>query len=600
MAVIIVIGLLVVGMASSFLDSQNVGASNNKLKNIIGSSGISIIDVVADSDGDAAIVLKNLDIEKYSIDSIRVGDNTLDYDHDLSFGGNGAFYLSDLGDSCTCGANQKSVVCNFFITRTSQHSIQETIEFEVSVDCVDNVSGDFITSNSSQTSIINKQTISFAKTALSDGDNMASVVATDSQGNSYVGGLFRDTLNFGGEYDLTATPNTWTYNLFFAKYDSGGNLEWSKSIENATNTHQINGLEVDSLDNVYGLGYFYGDLNFGGDYNFNSVGYAPFIAKYDSSGNLIFAKSFYANGGMYVGGSKLINDYIYFTGYFDGDLNFGGDYNLNVSETSIYFAKSDLSGNIVYAKEITSDGTVIGSGITADSAGNIYLTGSFSGNMDFGESYSFSNATYDAFIAKYDSSGNILWVKVPSDSGNTFAQNIEVDSSGNVYACGYANIGVTLDFENGHNLLGNGFYLVKYDSDGNSLWAKDAVTENYGYAFDIELDSSENIYEYGRFKGDLNFGGDNNISSKSGSSFPNIFLVKYLPTGEVDWAQTVENATNSVSVGDFKGNGLEIDLENNVYISGDFYDYVDFGNSNILDSSVTTTRDFFIAKYGVN
>ena len=86
-------------------------------------------------------------------------------------------------------------------------------------------------------------------------------------------------------------------------------------------------------------------------------------------------------------------------------------------------------------------GDANGSGIALD--GNIYLTGNYANNAQFGTfSFTSQNFGYDVFVARCNSSGVFKWVQSAGGTGNDSGTGIGVDGSGNVYVTGdYAGIG---------------------------------------------------------------------------------------------------------------------------------------------------------------
>ncbi|MDB5200783.1 MAG: C-terminal target protein [Ferruginibacter sp.] len=105
--------------------------------------------------------------------------------------------------------------------------------------------------------------------------------------------------------------------------------------------------------------------------------------------------------------------------------------------------------------------------IANDASGNVYTTGYFMGSLTIGgitinttgDGTSAANYDEDAFIAKYNSAGNIIWLKrygIAATASHQRGQSINVDASGNVY------VGI-----------GRGFpELLKYDAAGNLVWNK--------------------------------------------------------------------------------------------------------------------------------
>ncbi|MDP6912257.1 MAG: SBBP repeat-containing protein, partial [Acidimicrobiales bacterium] len=151
-----------------------------------------------------------------------------------------------------------------------------------------------------------------------------------------------------------------------------------------------------------------------------------------------------------------------------------------------------------------------GYSVVVDSSGNIYTTGRFgsagSGNetVDFDPGPGTANLTpngggYDAFVSKLDSSGNYVWAKSFGDSGNDSGAWVAVDSSGNVYTTGSFGVG-PVDFDPGSGTdsrTSNGVlqdvYVLKLDSAGDYVWAKNFGDTNPDYGYSVAVDSSGNV-----------------------------------------------------------------------------------------------------------
>ena len=93
------------------------------------------------------------------------------------------------------------------------------------------------------------------------GNDYGNSVSVDSLGNVYITGYFdSSTIDFGGG----ELKNAGRGDIFLAKFDSNGNHIWSKSF-GVGEWDKSNSVSVDSLGNVYGIGYFYGsNIDFGG------------------------------------------------------------------------------------------------------------------------------------------------------------------------------------------------------------------------------------------------------------------------------------------------------------------------------------------------
>ena len=271
----------------------------------------------------------------------------------------------------------------------------------------------------------------------------------------------------------------------------------------------------------------------------------------------------------------------YVTGYFRGTVTFFGNCTLTGSANdTIFLAKLDNSGNCIWVKSapMTGNASCRGSGIAVDNAGNVYVTGTFSGSVTFGSTTLISPGAYggspDIFVAKLDSAGNWLWAKgagaTYSDKGN----GIALDSSGNVYVTGVFQ--GTVSFGS-NTLTSSGFkaFVAKLDNNGNWLWAKQAEAANNSFGSGIAVDGSANVYLIGTFGGTPSWG---------------IFAAKLDSDGNWLWAKNAGGAWGD------GGYGIAVDSSANVYVTGMFQGTVSFGSIDLTSSGL----DIFVAKLDTN
>ncbi|MCI0528192.1 MAG: SBBP repeat-containing protein, partial [Nitrospira sp.] len=243
--------------------------------------------------------------------------------------------------------------------------------------------------------------------------------------------------------------------IFIAKYDTSGNFLWAKRAGGAVVGTDPNAIEdigvdvfMDSQGNNVVTGYFSGTATFGvGELNqmtLTSAGAADiFIAKYSASGNLIWAKR--AGGTGEDHGREIVIDSLgntYVTGHFQNTAAFDTITLTSTGGLDLFLAKYDTSGNLVWIKQFGGTGDDIGRGIDVDNSINIYLTGTFMNTITFGSTVLTSAGNEDAFLVKCDGSGNVLWAKRGGGTGLDRPKNIVVDESGNSYLSGHYN-GIT-------------------------------------------------------------------------------------------------------------------------------------------------------------
>ena len=230
----------------------------------------------------------------------------------------------------------------------------------------------------------NNGNLSWAKKAGEANDARAFSIATDPNGNAYITGWFRVAANFDA-ITLSSTGNT---DFFLTKYNPAGNVVWAKSTTCVLDDGG-NSVSVDPSGNIYITGSFaspsivFGSVTLtnsnppGSTYH-NNI----FLVKYDSSGNVSWAKSAggTSNGGNDIGYAvSAYNGGVYVSGGFDSPVMQMGSYTLDPVQTGnnpMFIANYNASGDVVYATFL-EDGGAIRNSLSTDMLGNLYVTASF-------------------------------------------------------------------------------------------------------------------------------------------------------------------------------------------------------------------------------
>ncbi|MGD0711061.1 MAG: T9SS type A sorting domain-containing protein [Bacteroidales bacterium] len=357
-------------------------------------------------------------------------------------------------------------------------------------------------------------------------------VTTDDSGNVYLAGFFySNTLKF----DTTTLINTDTNycDLFLVKLNASGNVLWAKSATGNDND-EVYSVAADTAGNVCIAGCFYSDtLIFGSDTLANSGLFDIFIAKYDGNGNLLLAKS--AGGTGYDGASAIALDgsgNAYLAGWFESPtLIFGSVTLTNAGYEDIFLVKYDTGGNVVWAKSAGGTDDDNANSLALDPSGNIYMIGDFySSTLNFGSTTLTNTGGDNLFIAKYDNSGNVQWAK--SAQGNADGKSVIVGTSGNIYMAGdfgspTLSFG-TITLKNADTLGNtNDIFLTKFDAGGNTYWAKSIGGKDDEGANSIALDASGSVYVAGWFYSPmLSFPPDSLINTDNTGNTDDIFIAK--------------------------------------------------------------------------
>ncbi|MGD0710352.1 MAG: T9SS type A sorting domain-containing protein [Bacteroidales bacterium] len=447
------------------------------------------------------------------------------------------------------------------------------------------------------------------RSAGQDCNGYSNSIAVDASGNTYITGYFySDTLTFGS---ITLTNNDNTGNssdLFLAKFDANGDVLWAQSAGGA-NSDGANSIALDASGNIYVAGWFYSSSITFGYYaliNADNTGNTSdlFVAKFNTNGNVIWAKSF---GGADddAANSVAVNAIgnVYLTGYFYNDtLTFGSTSLTNANGyDDIFLAKLDTSGNVIWANSAGGTDNALANSVVADASGNAYVAGGFyCDTLSFGSiSLINDNAGYeDIVLAKYDSSGNVLWAKSEGGANDDAAYSVTTDASGNAYLTGSFRsatlaIGTSVLMNSDTTNSTEDIFLAKYNANGNLLWAKSAGGTESDDAYSVAVDALGNSYITGRFNSPvIKFGVDSLTNVVSTGISSDIFLAKYDAGGNVLWAKSAGGTDDDVA------NSIALNASGNIYITGDFVSTsCTFGNDNMLNDS--NYYQIFVAKAGI-
>ncbi|MCE3279159.1 MAG: hypothetical protein K0S44_1350 [Bacteroidetes bacterium] len=269
----------------------------------------------------------------------------------------------------------------------------------------------------------------------------------------------------------------------------------------------------------------------------------------------------------------------YVGGNFRDDISaaYGSSFSTRYGGQDGFVAKYSSTGTLIWAFKLGSSGTDDVTGIAADAAGNFYITGSFQNVAQFkgvatSASISLTSAGgTDAFLAKYNSLGELQWVKQGTNNNNAYAYKVSLHSS-KIFVSGYFDGNANFSFAGSNSLTSVGgfdaFFSV-HDLSGNCLMIKKVGGTAHDYGHDITADDN-NFYSIGTyFSTSVSFYRDNTIIDSTqtnlSSGESDVFYSAYsLATGNLLWEERIGSPSGS-----FDDEGLGITQSGNyIYLTG--------------------------------
>jgi|GEM_PF-1411717 len=365
------------------------------------------------------------------------------------------------------------------------------------------------------------------------------------------------------------------------------NFEWSKR-EGQGAYDYGKGIATDNSGNVYVAGKYEQNANFSGTILPCQGNHDIYVVKYDANGSLIWVRTAGGVSGDYAHALACDGSYVYVAGEIEGFGNVIKFIGSPITLTSkgvndAFLAKYDLDGSLIWAKEAGGFNNDEALGITYDNAGNVFICGFFNGTATFETTTVNGHGANDIYVAKYDSNGQFQWVRTAGSVGRDEAKGIKCDASGNVYVCGTYKDGTVF----GSQVLTspNGYFnafLAKYTPDGTLAWVKTAGGDYDDVAYSVAIDNSNKIYITGEFNSYAHF--DGLAIATTGSA--DVFVACYDASGNIQWVK----GAGGTLIDRARAIGCD---GTNLYITGQFGLSANFDSSSVtgIDSS-----EIFIAK----
>jgi sugar lactone lactonase YvrE len=299
-------------------------------------------------------------------------------------------------------------------------------------------------------------------------------VTTDKNGNAYI----------VGSYTAGSWPTERDY-IYLQSFDSMGALLWTKQftipVASDRTLLTANAIATDPRDNNFIVILF-------------EKAYYPyqnrqvFIRKYNVFGGLLWERQVSATSSPYAARPSLATD-------ADGNIYVAAN-SVSYQRWNTNLIRLNAQGIATWTVPIfptSSTQLTYVHALAADNVGNVYLTGITKGNL-IGE----NKGSYDAFLRKYGPDGVILWTRQFGTGSADYGNDLTVDSTGNIYV-----VGSSMGSLNGTSQGSYDAFVRKYNTAGQLLRGRQFGTSDFDIANAICVDDDGAVYVGGNTYGNL-------------------------------------------------------------------------------------------------
>ena len=268
---------------------------------------------------------------------------------------------------------------------------------------------------------------------------------------------------------------------------------------------------------------------------------------------------------------------VFLGGYFEDTIDFGGAPLVSLGKEDAFLAKFDPSGNHVWSLRLGGDDIDAVGGIGTDAAGNLYIAGIFSKELTLGAFKATSKGSTDAFLARLDKDGNHVWSRVLGGPGSDALQALAAGPGGDVWLAGIYREGV--DVGTGPLPYAEGdkdnAWVVRLGPDGATKWARGFSNPGDDAASNIAVDAAGNAAVTFAYQGpSFDFGAG---PQKSGGSYEMGLALLDL-SGKTTWGKSYGTVSPDAAF------AAAFDNKGGLFVSGLFSGELDYGSGLLVAS----------------
>jgi hypothetical protein len=291
------------------------------------------------------------------------------------------------------------------------------------------------------------------------------------------------------------------------------------------------------------------------------------------------------NGNIYFGGTFELNACILINGIADTLTSFGYE--------DIVFGKIDQDGQLKWIRHVGGEGVDAPTDIMIDATGDVFLSGIFEDTLVIEPTNLVSKDYIDSFIAKYDSLGNLKWIRQLSGLGSEYCVTMFCDMNGNLLCGGFFN--QSLEFPNAGNDIfqsqgGYDGFLAKWNNVGALVGARLISGPDDSMVKDVLVDNNNRYYAIGTFSGMLI--PDSSQGAVYAVGGEDVFIARYNHNGSLLWLKTAGSVHND------NAKCLTLGGNDKIIMTGEFRENLQHNGNTILNA--VGGDDIFHLKFNKN
>jgi hypothetical protein len=417
-------------------------------------------------------------------------------------------------------------------------------------------------------------------------EGVGGVAALPDGGVVIVGWFERSAFFADTTIYATGDDNT---DAFLVKYRSDGTVAWVRRMGGPDYDYAY-GVAVDAGGAIYVTGSFGGVADFGSGTSLTSAGGSDiFVAKYRPDGSAEWARRAGGDGadrGAAIAAGR--SGELYVTGWFYDDADFGSSLVGSKGSSDAFLARYGSDGAIAWVRTMGDIGFDNGLAVAVAPDGDPIAAGSFLQSIDLTGGLSLSSAGgTDGYVMRFSPAGTIRWAERLGGAGDDAATAVGVDATGDIAIA--ASITGTAGIQGSAPVSSAGatdWLVARLAADGVPFWTKSAGGLYPDVPYALATDAAGDIYVAGTVTGGVKL--DELVSNGDPNDGYDIYLAKYRPDGAVEWGLRAGAEKDDRAV------GIAGDGKGAIYTGGTFGGRVELGATGGLASAGGS--DAFVAK----